>query len=216
MSGSPDDETPSVDAAYELSSPDDNRRLYADWADTYDSTYVDVTGYRFPEVAAKAYVAEAGMWPAVDIGCGTGLVADHLPKSAVIDGLDISPEMLAVARAKGRYRALVEADLTKPLTAIGDGEYQGLISSGTFTHGHVGPEVLGELLRILRRGALVTLTANSTYMAKTDFRGALDALVNSAKISVPTFAVERIYTPGGTPPAGHEDETGELISFTRL
>ena len=206
---------PNLDAAYDLKSPDDSRRLYRDWAETYDQQFAAESGYRFPEVAARGYLAEEGAWPAIDVGCGTGLVAEFLPESAIIDGLDISPEMLAQARSKGRYRALVEADLTKPLAAIADGSYDGLISSGTFTHGHVGPEALHELLRILRRGALVVLTANETYMAKTDFRSVLDGLVAQGRVTIPTYQAERIYAPDKAPD-GHDADMGQLITFTRL
>ena len=42
----------------------------------------------------------------LDLGCGTGLVGEHLHRHGYtnIDGLDLSPELLQVAQAKGIYR----------------------------------------------------------------------------------------------------------------
>ena len=47
--------------------------------------------------------------------------------------------MLDVAQTKGIYRALFAGDLTARLP-VDDGTYAGIVSSGTFTNGHVGPE----------------------------------------------------------------------------
>jgi SAM-dependent methyltransferase len=45
--------------------------------------------------------------PALDVGCGTGrLLLDYLGKGIDIDGVDVSPEMLALCRAKARALGL--------------------------------------------------------------------------------------------------------------
>src|SRR5262249_53244821 len=50
----------------------------------------------------------------LDLACGTGRIAAWLRGrcSAAIDGVDLTPEMLAVARGKGLYRALHLADVS--------------------------------------------------------------------------------------------------------
>ena len=42
----------------------------------------------------------------LDLGCGTGLVVEHLYKLGYknVDGIDISEEMLKLSEAKGVYR----------------------------------------------------------------------------------------------------------------
>lgn len=47
------------------------------------------------------------------MGAGTGLVAEYLIRGGVdvIDALDLSDEMLGVARMKGFYRHLIAADV---------------------------------------------------------------------------------------------------------
>ena len=45
--------------------------------------------------------------PALDIGCATGrLILDYLADGVDVDGVDISPEMLAICREKARARGL--------------------------------------------------------------------------------------------------------------
>jgi len=55
---------------------------------------------------------------AVDLGCGTGLLGPLLkPGIAHLTGVDLSPNMLARARAKGVYDALVEEEIVACLNA---------------------------------------------------------------------------------------------------
>lgn len=206
---------PDLEAAYSLNSPDANRSLYRDWAATYDEDFARRGGYRFPLLIAQAYIDAGGKWPALDVGCGTGLVAEYLPEDAVIDGVDIAPEMLAMARRKGRYRNLIEADLTQPL-ALPDAPYAGMISAGTFTHGHVGPGALDELMRVLKPGAICAITGNASFFAKAGFRETFDRLIAAGTICEPTLREERIYEANATPPEGHEDDMGYVIVFCRL
>jgi len=209
-----EDKTPDLEAAYSLETPDDNRRLYRDWAQTYDSDFAERSGYRSARLTAQAYLEAGGTWPLLDAGCGTGLVAESLPAGAVIDGIDISPEMLEVARSKGRYRDLIEADLTRPIP-LPDGSYCGLTSAGTFTHGHVGPEALDELIRLLRPGAVCAICGNDRFLGSADFRKAFASLVGSGVISPPINRKHAIYDPGAEPPEGHENDEGLLVVFHR-
>jgi SAM-dependent methyltransferase len=84
-----------------------------------------------------------------------------------LDGLDISADMLAVAAKKGLYRKTIVADLSGTLN-LPDSSYGAVVSSGTFTHGHVGPDALDELLRIAKPGAIFVLSINAEHF---DARG---------------------------------------------
>jgi SAM-dependent methyltransferase len=123
-----------LDDAYALKTPEDSVALYRDFAATYDEGFVADTGYVYPREVARVFLEQAGPndRPVLDIGAGTGLLAERLG-GIVTDGIDISAEMLEKAAAKGLYRNRIVADLTKPLE-IADSVYGGLISSGTFTH----------------------------------------------------------------------------------
>jgi len=142
-----------LDDAYTIKGAADAKALYDNWASTYDRSFGEAHGYVAPREIARVFTSlNHRNEPILDIGAGTGLVADNLPGLAV-DGIDISKAMLDQAKAKGLYRDRIVADLTKTLP-MKDATYGGLVSCGTFTHGHVGPEAFPELMRIAKRGAL--------------------------------------------------------------
>ena len=144
---------PDLETAYGIEGPEEARALYRDWAETYDESFGATVGYAAPRHIAGIFHALCeDDTPVLDVGAGTGLLAEHLG-GLKTDALDFSPEMLAVAERKRLYRRTIVADLTEELP-IEDGVYGGAVSSGTFTHGHVGPDCLKELLRIARPGAL--------------------------------------------------------------
>jgi SAM-dependent methyltransferase len=186
-----------LDKAYTLQTPADNAAYYRDFAQTYDSGFVAETGYVYPREIARLFEAEAGAAdrPVLDVGAGTGLVAAHLgdlPVDGPVDGIDISPEMLARAAAKGLYRNRIVADLTGPL-AIADASYGALISAGTFTHGHVGPVCLPELLRIARPGALFCLGVNLAVFDSAGFGSDFARLVAEGRIGPVDFRAVTFY-----------------------
>ncbi|MEO1308324.1 MAG: class I SAM-dependent methyltransferase [Pseudomonadota bacterium] len=171
------DDDYALDRAYEIDGPDEAKALYRDWAATYDSSFGEGWGYIAPREIARIYQSMTGEnEPILDIGAGTGLVAEHLD-GQVVDGLDITPEMLDIAAEKKIYRQTITADLLKTLP-LDDGTYGGVISSGTFTHGHVGPTCLPELLRVTRSGALFVCGCIPTVFDKAGF-GSYLALLNA-------------------------------------
>jgi SAM-dependent methyltransferase len=181
-------------AAYALDGPDANRALYAQWAATYESGFVAGRRYIYPEQVADVFSTHrldlVGPGDVVvDIGCGTGLAGEALRhhRPITIDGLDISPEMLQHAATKRHgdepvYRSLIEADLTRPLE-IADSTYAGALSAGTFTHGHVGPDALAEIIRIVRPGGRAALGINAAHFAAAGFGVALDQLAGEGRIT---------------------------------
>jgi SAM-dependent methyltransferase len=139
--------------AYTIDGAADAKKLYDNWASTYDSSFGEGHGYVAPREVAHVFTSlDNGNTPILDIGAGTGLVADHLP-GLTVDGIDISEGMLEQAKAKGLYRNRILADLTKTLP-MESAIYGGFVSCGTFTHGHVGADVLPELMRVAKPGAL--------------------------------------------------------------
>ena len=161
---------PDVDAAYAIKTPKDNLKLYADWADTYDEDFAERLDYRMPAHVAEIFLAEDGAGPVLDAGAGTGLVGVAINESGTlsVDALDLSPEMLRVATAKGVYRNAIVANLLEVLP-IKDGTYNSVLSSGTFTHGHVGPKALDELLRVAASNALFVLTIKREHYEEKGF-----------------------------------------------
>lgn len=204
---------PDLDAAYGLETPADNQRLYAEWAQTYDSGFAQDMDYRLPQITALV-LAEvmAGIGPILDVGAGTGLLAQHFPLRAVfgMDALDISPDMLAVAAQKGLYRETIVADLTGPID-LADETYGAVVSSGTFTHGHVGPEAFDELLRVAKPGAIFVLAINAAHFEARGFDAKFAALAPVIKDL--EHRRVNIYGPGADP--AHADDQAVIAVFRK-
>lgn len=201
-----------LDQAYEIDGPAEARRMYGDWAETYDESFGRAWGYIAPrEIAAilKARIDPLG--EVLDIGAGTGLVAEHL-RGLTVDAIDITPEMLEVARPKGLYRSLMLGDLTRALE-IPDNSYDGIVSCGTFTHGHVGPECLPELLRITRPGAVFACGTIGPVLDGAGFGSALARLVATGRITPVEWQDIPIYEGAEHP---HRDDRGLVMVFRKL
>ena len=144
--------------------PDDAGRLdavrafFAARAATWDTRF----GEDLP--AYEAAVAEAGFAPGglvADIGCGTGRALPALraavgPAGGVV-ALDVTPQMLAEVRARGRDAAAAPllADATR--LPIADGVLAGVFAAGYVSH--LPDPVLGlrELARATRPGGVLAL-----------------------------------------------------------
>jgi predicted TPR repeat methyltransferase len=207
--------SPGPGDAYALRTPEDSRRLYRDWAETYDAEFVEARRYAYPERVAAVYADRADpSAPVLDVGAGTGAVGRALVEAgcAAVDGLDISPEMLAVAARKGGYRALIEADLTQPLP-IDAGAYGGAVSAGTFTLGHLGPEALEGVVRAVRRGGLLVIGVNAKHFEAEGFRAAFDRLAAEGRVSAAEYVEVGVYGPDAD--HEHKDDTALLAVMTR-
>ena len=200
-----------LDRAYGIAGAEDARNLYNDWADTYDATFTDAMGYIAPREIAGILKAEAPTDPILDVGAGTGAVAEHLTDREV-DAIDISAEMLRVAEDKGLYRNLILGDLTKRLD-FPDETFGAVISCGTFTHGHVGPECLPELLRITRPGAVFVCGTRPQVYDQAGFGSTLALLMAHGRIGGLTFHDIPIYENVSH---DHARDRGLVMVFRRL
>lgn len=187
MSGS----NPILDRVYGMEGrPEESREVYAEWAEDYDRDTVGF-GYVGPALVAEKLAAMLPKTARVlDAGCGTGLAGEELAKRGftAIDGNDVSPDMLQVARHKGVYRDLSEADLTRPLD-IPDATYDGVVCAGVFTSGHVGPQGFDELLRVAKPGAPVVATVHENVWDRDGYAAHLEALAHSGRARIREAAV---------------------------
>ncbi len=145
---------------------------YAAWSNGYDRETAAL-GYCLPFMIA-AWVARhvpPDTGPLLDAGCGTGLSGPYLAALGYrdIDGLDMSADMLALARGRGVYRNLVEAALGGRLP-IEDAAYAAVFSTGVFTEGHAPASSLDDLVRIVQPGGFVIFTVRDSVLQTGGFR----------------------------------------------
>ena len=118
---------------------------YAAWHVTYEDCVQDIMDLAILERITS--VPWRALKQVVDLGCGTGRTAAWLKAQGVslIDGVDLTPEMLDKARERGLHRRLDEGDVRS--TPLPTGAYDLAICSLVDEH---LPE-LGTLYRGARR-----------------------------------------------------------------
>jgi predicted TPR repeat methyltransferase len=166
-----------------LTGPEACLDYYRSWAASYDGGFAKDMEYLLPAHVAAVFLGAGGTGPVLDVGAGTGLLAEALIGMDVtgpIDAVDFSPEMLARAGEKAIYGRLLQADITRPLPL--PRQYCGIVSSGTFTAGHVGPVALPNLLDLALSGAVFALSINRRVWAAAGFDVALDRLATDGQI----------------------------------
>jgi SAM-dependent methyltransferase len=90
----------------------DVRTGYGEWVATYERTVKDAMDIALLDALTTPPWQTLGT--AADLGCGTGRTGAWLHRHGVaeIDGVDLTPEMLERASARGIFRSLTEADVT--------------------------------------------------------------------------------------------------------
>ena len=152
---------PRVFNALHTTNKEELEELYKVWADNYDHDVVEVIGYVGHLITSELLIKYIDNSKAkiLDAGCGTGLVGEilHERKFNNIVGIDFSQTMLDQALKKNVYQSLALSDLTEKL-AFKDNTFDAIVSAGTFTCGHVGPEAFSELIRVTKTGGYISFT----------------------------------------------------------
>lgn len=143
--------------------------LYVKWAPEYDK---DADKYGYVALLKLVEIFDAHMKKAfgeghldktkvLDAASGTGKLGETLKDYGYknVDALDISPEMLDIARDKNLYKNLICASITdEKIDEIEDGCYDGLTCGAALTVGHIKPSGLNEIVRLVKPGGLVCFT----------------------------------------------------------
>ena len=201
---------PSLQNAYDLKSPDDNIKLYSVWAETYDISFIDDMQYELHFAVAEEFVLNGGKGLILDVGAGTGAVAEALLQKAkfCIEATDISEEMLKVAASKNIYKRSFFSDLTKEIP-VTNSSYDGVVSSGTFTHGHVGPSSISELVRITKPGGLITISINEKHWISLNFESEVEKLNQYTR----NYTLKKISIYGEQSKHDHKDDKAVVLTI---
>ena len=174
----------SRDEAYRLATSSDHESFYDNWAKTYDQDFALATKYIYPQKIADILHSrlDCTELTIADLGCGTGLIAAALQKrSWSIDGFDISAGMLEEAKKKRLYRNLIQLDL-KTVKEYPDISYSVIVSSGTFTLGHLGPDVIKNMLKLCADQALCLIGVNLEHFENLGFQSTFTELQSQKRI----------------------------------
>jgi predicted TPR repeat methyltransferase len=189
------------------SAPDDLRqgttdpqaveRWYDDWSSDYDRTLADWR-YAAPEEAAERLAPHLGEDPRVlDVGCGTGLMAETLAPRGVrrIDGLDISGASLEIARGRGRYGALTRWNLQKAPLPVEAGAYDAAVCIGVLTYFDAPEALLRAIAAALRPGGVLAFTQREDRWDALDLPARLAGLSEDGVLEVLEVSEPRPYLP---------------------
>ncbi|MCD2190931.1 class I SAM-dependent DNA methyltransferase [Actinomycetospora soli] len=152
--------------------PSEVRDVYDEWAPTYDEDLAGAHGDDYPlpgivaDVVARLDEPESDV---LDAACGTGLVGGALARHGFtsVDGLDISPRMIAHARHRRVYHDLGPADLTQRLPGAPD-KFGVVTCVNALGPGHLPPSALVEFARVVHRGGHIVLTVGTDGWAEVE------------------------------------------------
>ncbi|MFP4303420.1 class I SAM-dependent DNA methyltransferase [Rhodosalinus sp.] len=170
-----------LERVYRTEGAEEMRRLYDDWAESYDAD-LRAARYATPGRVAQA-LRSAGAdpeKPLLDFGCGTGLSGEALAEAGftTLDGVDVSDGMLEVARHKGVYRAL---DTITEDDAMTDraGAYATVAAIGVIGSGAAPLAVLDRLWALLPSGGRMGFSFNDHTLQDPAYAAHVAALVDS-------------------------------------
>jgi predicted TPR repeat methyltransferase len=184
-------------AVYEAKGHADLAALYDTWSDTYDGEMARI-GYRHPTITLSLVARHVpkGAAPVLDAGCGTGLLGEWLGIAGYphVEGLDLSPGMLAAARKKACYKALHQLALGEKLP-FATGNFAAVALTGVFTVGHVGAEGLDELIRCCTVDGKIIFTVKDALWA-TGFSARVSELIREKWVDLVEETPSYVSMPG--------------------
>jgi SAM-dependent methyltransferase len=135
---------------------------YAVWAACYDEPGNPIVELEQPTVWSMLADLPAGR--ALDAACGTGRHAAELQRAGhEVDGFDLTPEMLAIARAAVPGARFAEGELLA--VPFDDGSFDVVVCGLALAHVARMPDAIAELARVLAPGGRVVLSVLHPFLA---------------------------------------------------
>jgi predicted TPR repeat methyltransferase len=149
------------------------QRVFDDFAQSFEAKLARLD-YRAPALVGGAVAAAAGApdgsLDVLDLGCGTGLCGPLLaPYARRLVGVDLSNGMLELARAKGLYQELVQAELTAYLGQQ-QGAFDVIVSADTLVYFGDLEGVAAAAAGALRPGGTFIFTVEEAADSGDSFR----------------------------------------------
>lgn len=163
---------------------DETIAVYADWATRYEAE-VTKRGYLTPDRLVRALSAHMPFDTEIlDFGCGTGIGGAVLKRAGfhIIDGTDVTKEMLDQAQGRGIYRKTWHSSPTD--MGFVAGTYAVIVAVGVISLGAAPPETLAPLVNQLPENGLLALSFNDPTLDDNRYADALDALCVAGLVEV--------------------------------
>lgn len=194
------------------------QRVYAQWAQDYDNEMQanDLKSYKsigrvvvellnrnevYTEQGLNVGSNQSRHINILDAGCGTGLLGTHLrfktndgsiSKRFQIIGIDISCEMLKVAKEKLTYNSLLVADIHRPCL-LPHGFFDFVVAAGLFMPGHCGPSAIQRLADQLTPGGYLVFTVRESDFAQR--QNEYEEAINLSRCFIEHKSLEPYYGP---------------------
>ena len=182
----------SISMAYSYKNSKELARYYDDSAKDYDD-FVNSVGYVLPRlVAEKAAQYLRDSDTVIDIGCGTGLLGielNSIKDGLCIHGVDVSSWMVLLAYEKKKangerhYGKLYHADIGGQNNIMKD-HYSFMVSSGTFTTGHLDGKHLSGVVGLMKKDSFAVFSVKSDHFEQSHFIDDIKELENNKLIDL--------------------------------
>ncbi|MFO0142348.1 MAG: class I SAM-dependent methyltransferase [Aphanizomenon sp.] len=144
------------------------KELFDRWANSYDWTFPSFI-YQAIHKRLLSQVELSANANVLDLGCGTGRLLNRLANQfpeITGTGLDLSPQMLRIARQNNRHRPrLIYLEGNAENLPFAEGQFNAVFNSISFLHYPQPDQVLNEVARVLSPGGkfyLVDITFNNS------------------------------------------------------
>ncbi len=193
------------------------RALFDQYAYSYDEHVKNQLGYQVPALLRQAmapYISHRKVWNTLDLGCGSGLCGPLFTDLATsLTGVDLSTNMLEVAKLRGAYDTLICAEALQYLQDEKPATFDLIIAADVFVYFGDLNTVFTACSRVLTTDgyfcfSIETLVADSDYQLMPTGRYAhriafIESIVNDNGFSLLYQAPATLRTQDDIPVLGH-------------
>lgn len=140
-------------------------RLFDDYSDRFDRHIREDLHYSGPELIGEVLSGLGRRYAlALDLGCGTGLAGPVVRSFADrLEGVDLSPKMIAQAERRSLYDALFVGEAAAFLQGAESGRYDCVVAADVLVYlGDLGP-LFAAAARAMARGAPFVFTVENFW-----------------------------------------------------